>query len=173
MRRLLAALALAAFATAAAAQNAPSPEARAEIAKLGKLVGHWKGEGWVLSPHGRHDFTSEERAEMRLDGGALVIEGLHRDASGAIVHQALGVLGWDRRRKEYRFGTALSSGATGYHRGRIEDGRFIWTVDAPGPERRFVIPLEGADTWEEYGEVTSDGGRTWRRFFEMKLTRVK
>lgn len=175
--RSLAFALLALAAPAAALAQHPPPEwaeaARAEVAKLDKLVGHWKGSGWVMTPQGRQEVTSEERAEMRLEGRAIVVEGLHHDSSGKVVHRALGLIGWDARHGEYRFGTALATGLTGYHSGRIEDGRFVWKLDAPGPQRRFVIPLADRDTWEEYGEVSMDEGRTWRRFMYMKLERVK
>ena len=172
MKRLLLVLWMASACTAFA-QQAQLEAARSEIAKLSMLVGEWRGSGWMMLRGGKHTFTSEEKAELRLDGHALVIEGLHRDPGGKVVHQAIGVLGWDAKRGEYRFGTALASGATGHHPGRIEDGRFIWTLAGAGPQRRFVIPLGDRDTWEEYGEVSTDGGKTWRRFFEMRLQRVR
>ena len=174
--RVVLLLALLAWPLAAASlEPAAVQDARARMAPLGKLVGEWKGGGWILQPGGREKatFTGEERVEARLESGALLVEGLHRGPDGAVVHQTLGVLAWDGHRKEYRFATAIAGGTTGYHAGRLEPGRFVWTLDARGPPRRFIISLEGDHAWEEWGEVSLDGGKTWRRFMEMKLTRVR
>jgi hypothetical protein len=176
IRRTLALASLiAAFAAPVGAQHGPSDAAKERIAHLSSLVGKWKGSGWIMLPTGtRSAFVGEEVVESRLDGRALLVEGLHRDgASGAVVHQAIGLIAWDAARGEYRFGTALASGRTGTHAARMEGKRFVWTLDAPGPPRRFVISMERPDTWEEVGEVSTDAGKSWTRFFEMRLERVK
>ena len=159
----------------AAAAEPASPTAKAEMAKIAQMAGKWKGGGWILTPAGRHESNSEETVEMRLDGRALLIEGFHTDVkSGEVNHHALAIIAWDDMRREYRFASALAAGRTGSFPGRLEGGKFIWTIAVPnGPTSRFTISLEDPDRWNEVGEQTRDGGATWVKFFEMNLDRVK
>jgi hypothetical protein len=165
-------LLLAAFATARA--EPPSPSARAEMAKLAPLAGKWRGGAWMDMPDGsRGTSRSEETVEVRLDGRALLIEGVHHDEkTGALVHHANALLAWDDRRQEYRMASVLASGVTGTYSARLEGERLVWMLAGPaGPRRRFTIRVEG-DRWLETGEISFDG-ETWKPFFEMALTRVK
>ena len=152
----------------------PSPTARAEVAKLAPLVGRWKGVSWMDLPGGRHHAVSEETVEMRLDGRALLIEGLHRDReTGAVTHHALGVLAWDDRRREFRMASALASGLTGSYGAKLEGKHLVWMLAGPqGPKRRFTIALDVPGRWLERGEI-SDDGVTWKTYFEMRLERVE
>ena len=173
--KCLAALLLILAAASPARAEPSSPTARAEMAKIAQMAGHWQGGGWIDMPAGRNFSTSEERIEMRLDGAALLIEGLHRDPrSGVVNHHALAIIAWDDARREYRFASALASGRTGYFPARLEGRSFIWTIAVPnGPTSRFTISLDDPDKWREVGEQSRDGGATWVKFFEMNLERVK
>jgi hypothetical protein len=174
MIRMLPPLALLALPLAALADT-PSPTAAAEMAKLASLAGKWKGGGWMLGPRGKTFSDSEETVEARLDGRALLIEGFHTDpATKEVVHHALAILAWDDARGEYRFASALAAGRTGTFPGRMENGDFVWTMAIPGgPTNRFTISLADPDKWVETGDVTLDGGKSWKRFFEMSLARVR
>jgi hypothetical protein len=156
------------------AAEARKSTAKAEVAKLSAMAGNWKGGGWALGPNGKAAFNSEETVQSRLDGAALLIEGFHRDTgTNAVVHHALAILAWDAFRNEYRFQSALADGRTGSFPGKLQDGRFVWSIEpANAPWSRFTITLE-ADRWDEEGETSRDGGKTWMKFFEMRLTRVK
>jgi hypothetical protein len=70
--------------------------------------------------------------------------------------------------------TALSQGRTGYHPGRIEDGKFVWMLEphGTGPALRFTIQLEPPGRWHEVGEISFDGGKKWFKSLEMTLERV-
>jgi hypothetical protein len=92
------------------------------MAKISRLVGKWKGNGWIIGPHGKSTSSSEETVESRLDGRAFLIEGFHTDSvTGAINHHALAILAWDDARREYRMASALASGRTGSFPGKVED----------------------------------------------------
>jgi hypothetical protein len=160
------------FATSCA--FAADPASTAELAKLSAMAGRWKGEGWMFTREGKKTFASEETVEMKLGGAALLIEGLHRDASTkAVVHHALAILTWDAARGEYRFLSALADGRTGAFAGRLEEGRFVWTIQPEGaPWSRFTIAFTG-ERWVEDGESSRDGGKTWMKFLEMRLERAK
>ena len=110
-----------------------------------------------------------------MDGAALVIEGVHREArSGLVQHHAVGTIAWDATTNDYRMLSALSDGRTGAFPMKLrEDGRLVWTI-APqrGPTMRYTITLEPPGTWREEGEMSRDAGVTWVKFFDMSLKRV-
>ena len=173
--RLAAALGIAVLLTLPARAEPPSPTAKAEMAKIASMVGHWKGGGWIDTPSGRHESNSQETVESRLDGRAILIEGFHTDVkTGELNHHALAIIGWDDNQKQYRFMSTLAAGRTGYFPAKMEGGKFVWSIPIPnGPTTRFTISLDDPDKWIEVGEQTRDGGATWVKFFEMNLTRVK
>lgn len=158
----------------AAAQH-PSNIAKAEMARIAQMQGRWKGGGWIELPSGRHHTRSEETIEMRLDGHALLVDGIHYDAkTSEVVHHALAIIAWDDAQKQYRLLSTLAAGRTGYFPARLEGRTFIWTIPVPnGPTTRFTIALDDPDRWKEVGEQSRDGGLTWVKFFEMNLERVK
>lgn len=173
---LVVAIAILVAGGAQAADEATTNAVRAQMQKLVPLMeGKWKGSGWVKGPDGERHFTSEETIERRMDGAALVIEGVHREArSGLIQHHAVGTIAWDATTNDYRMLSALSDGRTGAFPMKLrEDGRLVWTI-APqrGPTMRYTITLEPPGTWREEGEMSRDAGVTWVKFFDMSLKRV-
>jgi hypothetical protein len=161
----------------AAQEEEATRAARAQMQKLiPRMQGRWKGGGWTrVSKDATVHFVGEETVTPQLGGSALLIEGLHKDArSGAVVHHALGILAWDVERAQFRMATALSQGRTGSHPGRIEEGKFIWTLEpeGKGPTLRFTIDFEPPGRWHEVGEISFDGGAKWFKSLEMTLERV-
>jgi hypothetical protein len=175
MKGKLVALLLAVAVPFAVRADPSSDTAKAEMAKIAQMAGKWKGSGYIDLPTGRHESLSEETIEMRVDGRAILIEGLHRDVkSGEVNHHALAIIAWDDYQKQYRFMSALAAGRTGYFPARLEGKKFIWSIPIPnGPTSRFTISLDDPDKWKEVGEQSRDGGMTWVKFFEMNLERVK
>jgi hypothetical protein len=173
MKRIV--MLLAACISLAAFADPSSDTAKSEMAKIAQMAGHWKGSGWIERAGGRHVSNSEEWIEMRLDGRALLVEGLHRDVNtNDVNHHALAIIAWDDRQRQYRFLSALAAGQTGYFPARLEGKQFIWSIPIPnGPTTRFTISLEDPDKWREVGEQSRDGGVTWVKFFEMNLDRVR
>jgi len=87
---------------AAAVQQQPprAPDVNAQrqaMKKLGFLVGEWAGEGRMLRASGEWtEFSQTERAEYKLDGLLLVIEGVGRAKSdGRPLLQAYGIASYD------------------------------------------------------------------------------
>ena len=154
-----------------------APAAPGAMAELAHWAGHWRGEGWIrMGPGEPVKIDSEERVESRLDGAALVIEGLHHaQADGRRVHHALALLSWDEEAETYRFRTHVAGRGPGDFTGRMENGAFIWGGPMGGPagagEMRYTIHLEDG-TWHEVGEFSRDG-ETWNHFFEMTLNKVE
>jgi hypothetical protein len=155
---------------------APTPDAQLEqMEKIAWLAGSWEGEGWAeLRPGDRHHFRGSETVESRLGGLVLVVEGVHRKPDGdEVVHHAFGMLTWDDDAELFRFRTQLADGRASDATGRFEDGAFVWAPQAPpGMELRYVIREDENGDWFEIGEVSRDGGESWKQFFEMRLERT-
>ena len=47
-----------------------------------------------------------------------------------------------------------------------------WLIPIPQGQIRYTIRLDQGRHWSEIGEMSPDGGTTWRKFFEMTLTKV-
>src|SRR5215469_15257484 len=129
---------LLAFLIAAAVQQQPprAPDVNAQrqaMKKLGFLIGEWAGEGCMLRASGEWiEFNQTERAEYKLDGLLLVIEGVGRTKSdGRPLLQAYGIASYDD--------------ATGtYHMRAFNDGRWLETDTAladNGKELTWGLPV--------------------------------
>ena len=158
-----------------ASTQSPSPSGEAGLAAMEKIAfmaGEWKGEGWMRRGPGEPNrFTSNEMVETRLDGRVLLVEGLHRaEGSGEVVHNAVALLSYDADTGGYRLQSHLLDGRSGDYPATLEDGSFVWTMEAPSGHIRYTITVEG-DAWHEVGEFSADGD-TWRPFFQMDLERV-
>ncbi len=99
------------------------------MALLSKLVGDWRGSGWMIMPNGkRESFVSQEIVSRRLSGNALLVEGQHRSATGQLIHDAMAMITWNERTGEHRMRTALSSGFGGDFPLKVTPGGFTWRM---------------------------------------------
>jgi hypothetical protein len=154
------------------AQEAPTGEAqRAEMKKLDSLAGQWKGSGWIQQGAKRETFTGTENVQRKIDGLALLVEGKFSNAEGKAIHETLAVLSFDPKAKNYRFRTYLASGMSGEHDFKLLADSYEWGFQFPGGTIRYIIKTNN-DVWLETGEFSKDG-KTWMKFFEMKLEKVK
>lgn len=140
------------------------------------LVGEWEGEGWMEMGGRRTTFKSAESVESRLDGLALIVEGLHRaEIPGrpepVVVHHALAMLTYDPEAEVYRFNTQVHRGGTGRYEGQIVDDAFVWGMSMRGAQIRYTIRIDDQGRWHELGERSEDRA-SWTPFFEMTLDRV-
>lgn len=175
---LIGLLALAAPAAAQMADSAGAAESRERVAALGWLVGEWEGAGWIMvRGAGRQTFTSAETVEARLDGRVLVVEGLHHDERGNVVHNALGVIAWDAEHDRYVFHTWLGNAGGGGAANVLEltDDGFRWYPNSGGAEGAPRVVFDARQEngeWVETGTATLPEGRELQ-FFEMRLHRVE
>ena len=65
----------------------------------------------------------------------------------------------------------LVSGNSGEYDLQIAGDVFEWGFQTPGGTIRYKIAVT-PESWTEGGEFSRDG-KTWMKFFEMKLDRVK
>jgi hypothetical protein len=144
-----------------------------EMKKLDYMVGVWKGTGWIEHQGGRQTFAGTETVQSKLNGLALLIEGKFKDKDGAVIHETLAVLNYDEKTKAYRFNTYLATGLTGEHELKLLEGGWQWGFQIPGAGNvRYTFKLTDKGEWFEIGEFSQDG-KSWRKFFEMTLQKMK
>ena len=153
------------------AQEQTAELQRSEVKKLESMVGQWKGSGWIQQGAKRETFTGTETVQRKIDGLALLVEGRFTDPQGKVIHETLAVLAFDPKLKSYRFRTYLASGISGEHDLKIVPDAYLWGFSFTGGEVRYTIKTAN-DVWLEIGEFSKDG-KTWVKFFEMKLEKVK
>jgi hypothetical protein len=157
--------------------SGPPPAQLAEMKKLELLEGNWSGEGWMQRGPTRSVFVSSEKVEGRLSGLVIIIEGLHHEkmpggAKGPVVHNAVATVSYDAASGAYKFAAHQGDGRYVDATGKlVAPGHFEWGFKSPQGMVRFTIKF-GADNWNETGEYSSDG-KSWTKFFEMNLHRVK
>ncbi len=174
-------LLLCAFAAPAFAQTlaAPAPPQLAEMKKLDFLAGQWQGEGWiVLGPGQRRTFRQTETVQNKVGGTVLLIEGLGKgkvpgQAEEVTIHNAFAVVSYDDQAKAFRWRAFRADGVEMDAAATVTERNIVWGFRDPrAGEVRFTIKLNEAGQWFEVGELNRDG-KTWFKFFEMTLQRVK
>lgn len=145
---------------------------KAEMKKLEKLAGHWKGTGWIQQGQTRETFSGTETVQKKLDGLALLVEGSFNSPEGKAIHQTLAVLSCNDKLTGYNFATYLASGITGLQDFKVVGDHYEWGFEIPNAGTvRYTIKADN-DVWFEIGEFSRDG-KSWFKNFEMKLDRVK
>ncbi len=141
--------------------------------KLDFLPGNWAGEAWLLRGPGLSvDMIQTEKAEYRLDGLVLLIEGLGRAKSdNSPVLQALGVISYDDSIETYTMRA-------------FNDGRFLETEmkllpDANGLTWGFtfgeyqtstVLRIDEEGRWTELAHITV-GGQVPFKLLKLTVSR--
>lgn len=179
MKKLLA-LGLILMATVASveAQSGNSMTSASEMKKLEFLVGTWKGEGWSeRGPEGRQMASINETVQVKAGGRVFVVEGIGRakiaGGEGPVVHQAFAILYYDEKARRYVMRTFLADGQTTDAETNLADGVFEWGFQTPQVKVRYKLRLNDKGQWFEEGEYSMDSGKTYRKFFEMTLDKVK
>lgn len=156
---------------AVSAQENTGDLQRAEMKKLESMVGQWKGSGWIQQGATRETFTGMETVQRKIDGLALLVEGKFANAEGKVIHETLAVLSFDTKNSKYNFRTYLASGRSGEYELKLLADSYEWGFQVPAGTIRYTIKMTN-DVWLEIGEFSKDG-KSWMKFFEMKLERVK
>lgn len=163
----------------ATAQSAGTSSAT-EMKKLDFLAGDWKGEGWIeMGPNGRSTFKQTETVLSKLSGTVILIEGVGKGKLAStgqegIVHNALAVISYDSRAKKFQFRAFRADGNFIDAEMTPEGNGLVWGFREPqrNVEIKYTIKLTDTGQWNEVGEFSMDG-KTWRKFFEMTLQRMK
>lgn len=169
------AIALALMLTAPVVAQPPSNEAQREaIKKLDFWTGTWKGSGSVQFGPQQQSSTVTETVEAKLGGAVLLVQGrgvAMVEGKEMIVHDALAVVSYDPKSKQYRFRHYTKDGREGETELKQIDGGFQWELKQEGSPVviRFTAKVDGK-TWHEIGEFSRDG-KSWQKVMEMTLTK--
>jgi hypothetical protein len=178
MKKLATLLFLLALPVVTLAQSPTAAAQRAEMKKLDFLLGQWQGEGWIMMGQGeRRTFRQTETVQSRVDGLVLMVDGLGKDKTpgkeDVVVHNAFAVAAYDAQAKQFRWRAFRADGLVVDTDANVTENSLVWGLQAPrGGEVRFTIKLTDKGQWFEIGEFSQDG-KTWQKFFEMTLQRVK
>jgi hypothetical protein len=177
MRTTVSCLALLSALAAPAAAQSPPEAQRAEMKNMDFLLGEWDGTGWVeLRPGQRQPFTIHESAQSKLDGLALLLEGLGKsrtpEGKERITHHALATVAYDQQARGYRISAYRVGGGFVSGDVRVAGTTMTWGFTDPrAGEIRFTIVVDGKGQWDESGEASRDGGKSWHPFLHMTLHR--
>ena len=140
--------------------------------KLNFLAGAWSGEARIFREAAAPvELLQSERAEYRLDGLLLLIEGIGRSkANGNVLLQALGIVSYD-------------DAAGSYQMRAFNDGRFLETevkLASGDKELRWgfmlgeirtssALRLSEGGQWTEHHEIIV-GAQPSRKFMEVRVS---
>jgi hypothetical protein len=143
-----------------------------EMRKLEFLIGDWAGEASVrMGPGEPQHVTQTETIQWKAAGEAMLIEGLGKDASGKVVHNAVALIHWDPELEAYRMNTVVAGRGAGSAVLEVTGARnAVWRLEGPWGQQRYTIEVNDAGEWIESGEFSRDG-KTWMKTVEMKLKR--
>lgn len=144
---------------------------RSEMKNLDRLIGQWKGAGWIQQGANRETFEGTETVQKKISGLALLVEGNYKNKEGVIIHDTLAVISPNLKTKTYDFQTYLANGMNGNQELKIVEGGWQWGFQFPGGAMRYTIKIEN-NVWSEIGEMSRDSGKTWAKFFEMSLKKI-
>lgn len=178
MKTMFGAIVILIAATAAAdAQQKQAAAVREAMDRLSFLAGSWKGTGSIqFGPNRRETAQISETGTLKLNKSVFLIEGRGTATAGGreiVVHSALGIISYDAAAKKYRMRTYRAGGEQLDPDIEVSDGKIVWSFESPrGGTIRFTLTVKDG-VWTEIGEASRDKGKTWYRFFEMKLKKVK
>lgn len=148
MKTLLAASVLFISSTAPAQHAGTDQENKQQVTRLAFIVGDWAGKGWMLGRDGeKQPFTQTETIRFKLDSTAVLIEGEGRH-EGAVIHDALAIITYDKGAGAYSFHSHLANGRTGKFKAELIDDRLFWY---PGESMRYIIGINDQGQWYETG----------------------
>jgi hypothetical protein len=163
-----------------AAEPSPTDGAGAEMKKVDWLVGRWKGEGWIQMGPQRREFAGTETVQRKTGGLTVLIEGNFREKGAGPdappIHDTLAVMWYDPAQGHHWVNAWLATGRSGQFEARVvSETEVQWFIPLPqgAGQIRYTMKLDGQGRWAETGEMSPDGGKTWRKFFEMTLAKVK
>ena len=173
---LTAAVALACTEVAPAEKRPPDPATaaaaqRSAMEKLSFLDGVWRGTAWTILPGGkRHDIVQTERIGTFLGGAVRVIEGRGYEPDGSVGFNALGIISYDPRTRDYSF-RSYAMGMKGDFPFKVLPDGYVWQTPAgPGTIIRYTATV-GGGKFREIGERIGPDGKPVQ-ILEMNLVRV-
>jgi hypothetical protein len=152
-----------------------SKEIKEQMNKLSIMSGNWEGNSWTINQKGeKKEGTTVENISFKLDSTLLILEGLGKNESGEIVHNAFAIISYNIQENKYLMKAYLSTGsATDADFEVIAPNKSFtwWYKDGRGGTIKFTLEFE-ENSWHEKGEY-SQNGEKWFEFFGMDLNRIK
>ncbi len=169
-------VALAATSPLAAQDPAAEPRiarARAALAPLAPLVGHWEGPAEAVVGRGEKlALRQYEDVVWGSKGTVLVVRGTGRrlvdGAPGAIAFEATAMIWFDEERGQLQM-RAHNDGRSIVPQIELRPDTLIWEFPVPGGRVRYTIAYT-AESWHEIGEFLRPDAPPIRTI-EMRLTR--
>jgi hypothetical protein len=146
---------------------------RTAMKRLGFLVGEWSGEASVLRGPGQlTELSQTESAQFKLDGLALLIEGVGRSKSdGKLVLQALGLISFDDEAATYTM-RAFNDGRWLETEIKLADSgnSMSWGFTLGQFKTTTILRINENGEWTELGElVVSD--RPPQKMMDLRVRR--
>lgn len=179
--RMLAAFALSALVLPPAAAQTPMrdlPAQRAAMAKLDALKGRWLGQGERRMPDGTsHAFSQTMENLPAANGLVLTISGKSLRHGPADANQpgsgSFAVVTYDDKAGVYEFRSFGFGEMVPAKAELVTPTMFRWTASAGPALLRFTIDLSQSGVWNEHGERSGDGGKTWQTTNRLIAYRVE
>jgi len=147
---------------------------RTEMKKLSFLIGEWSGEATVLRGPGLFvDLRQTEQAEFKIDGLALMIEGVGRMKSdGKPALQALGLITFAEASGTYRMRAFNDERWLETEVQLLDDGKSLsWGFAFGEISTKSVLRINERGEWTEHAELVI-GSRPPQRVMELTVRRV-
>ena len=182
MRKELTTLIIAAAMVVPAAAQTPQRDLAAQrvaMAKLDALKGRWLGLAERSTPDGKaYTFTQTMIIEPHASGLIVTIEGKSiRNGGGIDVEKPGGgsfaVVTYDDKAAAYEFRSFGFGEMVPAKAELVTPTSFRWTAAAGPAMLRFTIDLSKPDVWNELGERSGDGGKTWQPTNRLIAHRVE
>ena len=146
---------------------------RAAMKRFHFLIGNWSGEVCLFRVPGEPTaLVQTEKAEYKLDGLILLIEGIGRTKSvSAPIIQAFAILSYDDEFSTYRL-RAFNDGRFLESEVRLlEDGEgMTWGFTLGEIKTNSVLRINNKGEWTELAEITI-GDQPSRRLLELTVRR--
>jgi len=153
---------------------AQAETAKAEMKKMQWMVGKWEGSATIATGQGKSMTVNQtEDIQSKLDGLVFSIEGVGTE-NGKEVFHAFAILSYDVNAKKFLMRAFTREGNFVDADTSLDEKTFVWSYQDPRLGKvRYTFNLADPNKWEEIGEFSRDGGKTWYKFIELKLNRKK
>jgi hypothetical protein len=181
MRTALACLALICATLPPAQAQTPRRDLPAQLSAMSKLAalkGRWLGQGERYNADGStYTFTQTMDNAPAASGLVLTIQGksLRHGAGDANTpgSGSFAVVSYDDIAKAYEFRSFGFGEVVPAKAELLAPDRFRWTVSAGPAMLRFTIDLSKDGVWNELGERSGDGGKSWQPTNRLIAYRVE
>ena len=146
------------------------------MSKLSFIVGEWHGKEWMMTKNGKQLSEVTEIAECKQNCNIIIVTGLGIKTDSLTnksqtVHDAFGVISFDKKAGKYMMRAYRNGEATDSELKIISDKKIQWDIStSTGGKVRFTTDFNIRDKWTEIGEFSQDEVK-WMKMMEMELVK--